>query len=654
MKGGSDAWDQGPASAILLEDYFDAASGTISATLTSAGVATFSALGANAAGGTPTPLVYGSYLWASAPFSSTITFTGMTIGAAAADRWVIAAMHLEHADTNIVSAVTIGGVAATRLYGALTLSGDGIRFEFWAANVPTGTTATVVATTPGTFYEGSCATYYCIGEPTFHDGDSDIVYTGTTFSVAIDVPEGGAVIAAVSNENAGVLSSWVGVTADATDETEQTYFASEDQLAVETGRTVSFTSTATSTATRFFGLGVVSVAIPPTGGGAPEVPATLTSAGSGAASFLAQAIVQATASVAAVAATSITSRAVFQSTLTAAAAGSTALTSASVLQATLTSAGAATVSAFSQAVVGGTTTIAGVASTSLSAQARAQATLAAAGAATPSLQANAIAQSTFSASGIGSLAALSPTGSTIDATFSIGGVATTTLQGAGVFQSTLTVAAAAALAAQARAIAQGTMTAAGVAALSGQARALAQSTLTLAGIAALSAQAQAITQATMTANGVASTSFPVNVLAQSTLVVAGVATPTLLAGAIRAATFTSAGVAATSLQAQLVQAAVLSAAGLSTPSMLSGAIAAVTFSIDGVGDFLPLSPASAVQASTLQVSALAVTAFQAAYAGRMRIRLAGTWQQKPLKQWNGSAWVDVPVKLYDGTVWKVI
>lgn len=227
-------------------------------------------------GSTPTPLTYGSYLWANAPFSSTITFTGMTIGAAASDRWVIAAMHLEHADANIITSVTIGGVSATRLYGALSLSIDGIRFEFWAANVPTGTTATVVATTPGTFYEGSCATYYCAGEPTFHDGASDIVYTGSTFSVAINVPDGGAVIAAVSNENAGVLSSWVGVTADATDETEETYFASEDQMAVETGRTVSFTSTATSTATRFFGLGVVSVAIPLTGGGGVDVTVTPT------------------------------------------------------------------------------------------------------------------------------------------------------------------------------------------------------------------------------------------------------------------------------------------------------------------------------------------------------------------------------------------
>ena len=70
LTGGSDVWDQPQASVILAADYFDAAPG----------------------GGTPTPLVFGSYLWASGIGAASHTWTGLAIGAAASDRWVIAAL----------------------------------------------------------------------------------------------------------------------------------------------------------------------------------------------------------------------------------------------------------------------------------------------------------------------------------------------------------------------------------------------------------------------------------------------------------------------------------------------------------------------------------------------------------------------------------
>lgn len=226
------------------------------------------ASGGGGGGGSPGPLTFGSYVYNDGVNAISTTFTGLAIGPAASDRWVVAAISVHHDGARSLSTVTIGGVAATKLYSAPTLSFAGTTFEFWKANVPTGTTANVVVTDPaGIIYEGGCATYYCAGEPTFHAGAHDNTYTGNTFSVAINVPDGGAVIAAAFNDSAGALSSWAGVTADATDNTNWTYFASEDLLTVETGRTVSFTTTAQSSSTGFFGVGVVSLEIPAASGG---------------------------------------------------------------------------------------------------------------------------------------------------------------------------------------------------------------------------------------------------------------------------------------------------------------------------------------------------------------------------------------------------
>jgi hypothetical protein len=200
--------------------------------------------------------------------------------AAASDRWVIAALLINNNGAQYLASVTIGGVAATLLYSAPAAGTARVRFEYWAAPVPTGTTANVAVTSDGgPIWDGACATYYCAGEPTFFDGEHDATYTGTTFSVAIDVPEGGAVIATASNDGSGVLSGWVGAAADSTDDTEQVYLASADELTAETGRTVSFTSTVASSSTNFYGLAVLSVSIPMTGGGGQTLTATIYSDG---------------------------------------------------------------------------------------------------------------------------------------------------------------------------------------------------------------------------------------------------------------------------------------------------------------------------------------------------------------------------------------
>lgn len=255
LAGGDARWvASNPAGAILRAGFFEAAEEE-----------------GGGGGSIPTPLVFGSYQWVAGVGGPTYTCTGLAIGPADSERWVIAAVFSNFQWAGTVSGVTIGGVAATSLYGAPVLGGGGGHWEFWKAKVPTGTIADVVVTTSdAAFWDGAGATYYCIGEPSFVDGAQDGTYTGNTFSVAVDVVEGGAIIAIASNDNAGVLSGWVGASADSTDNTEQVYYASEDELAAETGRTVSFTTTSASGSTNFYGLGVVSLALPLTGGGAEE------------------------------------------------------------------------------------------------------------------------------------------------------------------------------------------------------------------------------------------------------------------------------------------------------------------------------------------------------------------------------------------------
>lgn len=222
-------------------------------------------------GGGPGPLTFGSYLWADAFSTDSATFANMAIGAADADRWVIAAVLVNHNTSREVGTVTIGGVSATQLYEAPTLSASGITMSWWKANVPTGTTANVVVTTSaGIWYDGACATYTCAGEPFFHDGAHDATYTGTTFEVAVNVPEGGAVLALVRNDGAGSLSGWTGITADETDETYRVYVASDDQLSAQSGRAVAWTGTAQSSVTGFYGLAVVAVEVEPLPGGGTQ------------------------------------------------------------------------------------------------------------------------------------------------------------------------------------------------------------------------------------------------------------------------------------------------------------------------------------------------------------------------------------------------
>jgi hypothetical protein len=231
----------------------------------------FSSVFFNTGGGSTSPqVIYRDHQWSAGTNFTTCTWAAMAVGPAASDRWVIAALNINHNTSRAISTVSIGGVSATKLYAAPSpRSDDGVSFEFWAANVPTGTTADVVATAAsGQFWDGAAWTYTCAGEPLFEAGAVDQTSSGNTFSVSVNVAEGGAIIALSNGDEPAALSSWTGVTADFTDEAREIYAASADQLTAETGRTVAFGGTATpSPNATFYGLGVLSIRFGAGGGG---------------------------------------------------------------------------------------------------------------------------------------------------------------------------------------------------------------------------------------------------------------------------------------------------------------------------------------------------------------------------------------------------
>lgn len=73
--------------------------------------------------------------------TTTYTFSAQPIGTAAADRWVIVGAIVV---SSSITGVTIGGITATQIE---YLSSTAPRLGFWAALVPTGTTANIVVTT---------------------------------------------------------------------------------------------------------------------------------------------------------------------------------------------------------------------------------------------------------------------------------------------------------------------------------------------------------------------------------------------------------------------------------------------------------------------------------------------------------------------------
>lgn len=195
-----------------------------------------------------------------------ISIASLNIGTAHANRWVIAGIVSAFRDdggnpATDFSSVTIGGVPATLL--SKNLLAGSLQVAFYAANVPTGTTATVVVTANGEQWFAAVAVAVCDGEPTLHAAAYDRVVSSNTWDVNIDVPAGGNLLAIQFQNHTTTTSwTWTGATEDFNN-ISTSYkggYASAAGLGVETGRLVRAVNN--SNFNNAHGLGVITFTLP--------------------------------------------------------------------------------------------------------------------------------------------------------------------------------------------------------------------------------------------------------------------------------------------------------------------------------------------------------------------------------------------------------
>lgn len=143
---------------------------------------------------------------------NTYTFSSVSLGAAVADRVIIVTLNMEQ--VTLVTSVTIGGVAATRIASQTDGTGANDRkAEIWAAEVPSGTSGNIVVTV-GTDQSGMCGGVFRkvggVGGTAASDTATDSGAAGS-LSAAITIPAGGAAVATMF-VGTSASYTWTGAT----------------------------------------------------------------------------------------------------------------------------------------------------------------------------------------------------------------------------------------------------------------------------------------------------------------------------------------------------------------------------------------------------------------------------------------------------------
>jgi hypothetical protein len=177
------------------------------------------------------------------------TFTNMAIGTASTTRRVIAVIFADSGSTGniILSTATIGGISATIDRQVTHTSGGSNIVAIVSATVPTGTTATVVASFSGSVARGACWVVSVDGllSVTPHD----TLAATTTLSGSIDWINGGFVVGGSGTNDDTQNFTWVGLTERAEQAVGTADTGAADLLptSTETNQTVSSTSDGSGT-----------------------------------------------------------------------------------------------------------------------------------------------------------------------------------------------------------------------------------------------------------------------------------------------------------------------------------------------------------------------------------------------------------------------
>jgi len=193
-----------------------------------------------------------------ADVANTHTHSGLKFGPESSDRILIVTLSNEDNSDGHLTNVTIGGVPATRLvrrfFNQNFPTTATPSSEIWAAQVPTGTSGSVVLNfnTGGNAWDSAVAVYAATGlrsmTPTATAGGDDVSHFGT-LNLSATVQGGGFVIATAYFEGTGAATSatWTGIT--------QTFFKQIDTGSGAQSDGLAFASStqSISTTTKFNG-----------------------------------------------------------------------------------------------------------------------------------------------------------------------------------------------------------------------------------------------------------------------------------------------------------------------------------------------------------------------------------------------------------------
>lgn len=180
---------------------------------------------------------------------TTYTFSGRNIGVPGSiNRQVVVGVSSNHASGGkTIDSVTIGGVTATQL--ALATSGDSAQTthaSLWSANIPNGTTATIVVTWTTAMTRCGIDVYRVANaKTTAYDTATDITITSNAESASISQIAGGAAIGLFATSS-GTLrtTAWTNMTEQTDRELESQKAASSAMATASSTGAVTVTATA--------------------------------------------------------------------------------------------------------------------------------------------------------------------------------------------------------------------------------------------------------------------------------------------------------------------------------------------------------------------------------------------------------------------------
>jgi hypothetical protein len=162
---------------------------------------------------------------------TTYTFAAQNLGAAAADRQIIVAVHYRNTGPPILTSLTIAGVSATFVVDQQSAIN---RTNVVIANVPTGTSGDIVATFDVASARCTIGVYRAVGiNSTAHATSAD---NNSPSSVIISVPAGGIVCSAHTARTTS--TAWSGATPDYSDFVESTLYCSGRAAEIATSATI--------------------------------------------------------------------------------------------------------------------------------------------------------------------------------------------------------------------------------------------------------------------------------------------------------------------------------------------------------------------------------------------------------------------------------